>query len=286
MKPDYDEIAEKILQADAILIGASNGLSITEGLNLFADDEAFENLFGDYKRKYGLRRILDGFFYSWKTAEEKWGFLSRLIDHYSGTYKTSPVMENLKEIVGDKPYFVLTSNGEGHFELAGFDPAKVYELEGNWLEMRCGRLCHQKTYPVLPIVRKMAAEEQNGVIPKELVPRCPVCGNAMELYTAQPPKEKVVEKWQNFRRNFHQKKLVILELGIGWRNQLIKAPLMRMTADEPFAAYITINLGEVYIPEKIENKSYGLDGYLSEQLQYIKEAIEKRSSADDGKSCI
>ena len=88
MKPDYDEIAEKILQADAILIGASNGLSITEGLNLFADDEAFENLFGDYKRKYRLRRILDGFFYSWKTAEEKWGFLSRLIDHYSGTYKT------------------------------------------------------------------------------------------------------------------------------------------------------------------------------------------------------
>ena len=70
MKPDYDEIAEKILQADAILIGASNGLSITEGLNLFADDEAFENLFGDYKRKYRLRRILDGFFYSWKTAEE------------------------------------------------------------------------------------------------------------------------------------------------------------------------------------------------------------------------
>lgn len=219
MRPDYDEIAEKILQADAILI---NGLSITEGLNLFADDESFENLFGDYKKKYGIRRILDGYFYPWKTAEEKWGFLSRLIDHYSGNYKTSPVMENLKEIVGDKSYFVLTSNGERHFELAGFEPEKVYELEGNWLEMRCSGLCHQK-------------------------------------------------------------KLVILELGIGWRNQLIKAPLMRITADEPFTTYITINLGEVYIPEKIENKSYGLDGYLSEQLQYIKEAIEKRSSADDGK---
>ena len=52
---DYYEIAQKIKDADAILIGASNGLSITEGLNLFADDEAFENLFKDYKEKYGFR---------------------------------------------------------------------------------------------------------------------------------------------------------------------------------------------------------------------------------------
>ena len=58
---DYYEIAQKIKDADAILIGASNGLSITEGLNLFADDEAFENLFKDYKEKYGFRKILDGF---------------------------------------------------------------------------------------------------------------------------------------------------------------------------------------------------------------------------------
>ena len=34
------KIAEKIKGADAILIGASNGLSITEGLHLFADDQA------------------------------------------------------------------------------------------------------------------------------------------------------------------------------------------------------------------------------------------------------
>ena len=30
------ETAEKIREADALLIGASNGLSITEGLHLFA----------------------------------------------------------------------------------------------------------------------------------------------------------------------------------------------------------------------------------------------------------
>ena len=46
---DLAPVAEKIKGADAILIGASNGLSITEGLHLFADNGAFEYLFGDFK---------------------------------------------------------------------------------------------------------------------------------------------------------------------------------------------------------------------------------------------
>ncbi|MCD8023198.1 MAG: hypothetical protein LUF30_09600 [Lachnospiraceae bacterium] len=49
-----ERMIEKLKNADAILVGASNGLSITEGLHLFADNAAFEELFGDLKQKYGL----------------------------------------------------------------------------------------------------------------------------------------------------------------------------------------------------------------------------------------
>jgi hypothetical protein len=42
-------------------------------------------------------------------------------------------------------------------------------------------------------------------------------------------------------------RLVVLELGIGPRNQLIKAPLMRLVDREPYGTYITVNLGEVFI---------------------------------------
>ena len=48
------QIAEKINNADAVLIGASNGLSITEGIHLFANNQAYQELFGDYQKKYGL----------------------------------------------------------------------------------------------------------------------------------------------------------------------------------------------------------------------------------------
>ena len=83
---DWNPIAEKFREADAILIGASNGLSITEGLHLFADNAAFERLFGDFKRKYGLGCILQGMMAGWPSEEEKWAFWARLVHHYCGQY--------------------------------------------------------------------------------------------------------------------------------------------------------------------------------------------------------
>ena len=71
---DWKPIAEKFREADAILIGASNGLSITEGLHLFADNAAFDELFGDFKQKYGLHCILQGMMAGWPSEEEKWAF--------------------------------------------------------------------------------------------------------------------------------------------------------------------------------------------------------------------
>ena len=63
------------------------------------------------------------------------------------------------------------------------------------------------------------------------------------------------ERYREFLAQYHGKKLVVLELGIGWRNQLIKAPLMRLVAREPKAVYVTINLGEVYITDDIKDRS-------------------------------
>lgn len=81
-------------------------------------------------------------------------------------------------------------------------------------------------------------------------------------------------RFQKFLDAYHGKKLVALELGIGWRNQLIKAPLMRLVANEPNATYVTINLGEVYIADNIKGKSFGLDGRLDEFLPALREACE------------
>ncbi len=276
---ELNKIADKIKNADAILVGASNGLSITEGLHLFADDQALEELFGDFKRNYGIRSILHGMSARWPSEEEKWAFWSRLIHHYCGEYKESQVMKDLKAIVGGKNYFVVTSNGECHFEMSGFAPENIYEVEGSWLTMQCSHACHDTLYPSLDIAEEMAAAEKNGKAPSDMVPHCPKCGGPMQIHLEVDRnfirENTGQERFQEFLNQYHGKKLVVLELGIGPRNQLIKAPLMRLVDMEPNATYATINLGEIYITDNIKKKSFGLDGYLGEILSRLREVCEE-----------
>ena len=67
---DWKTIAAKFKEADAILIGASNGLSITEGLHLFAYNAALEKLFGEFKQKYGKRCIIQGMMAEWPSTAD------------------------------------------------------------------------------------------------------------------------------------------------------------------------------------------------------------------------
>ena len=55
----YQEISQIIKEADGILIGASNGLSIAEGYNIFADDAWFQENIGDFRQQ--KRNIKDSF---------------------------------------------------------------------------------------------------------------------------------------------------------------------------------------------------------------------------------
>lgn len=281
MKSQYAEITKKLKEADAILIGASNGLSITEGLHLFADNQAFDDLFGDLKEKYGLRCLLHGMGAQWPTEEERWGFWSRLVHNYCAGYRPTAVMKDLMTLTGDKDYFIVTSNGECHFEMSGFDPDKIYEVEGTWLGIQCSKPCHRTVYPALEMFEEMAAVEKNGIVPSELIPRCPECGAPMTVNMEGGPNfihdDAANMRLQRFLAEYHGKKLVVLELGIGWRNQLIKAPLMRLVAGEPNASYITINLGEVFITDDIKEKSFGIDGPLSDVLSDLRAEYESQA---------
>ena len=52
---------------------------------------------------------------------------------------------------------------------------------------------------------------------------------------------------------------------------------MRLAEEEPQAVYITVNKGEIYIPDLIAEKSYGLDGDLTEVLKRLEQAVEEGS---------
>ena len=277
------EAAKRICEAEAILVGASNGLSISEGLHLFADNPAFRKLFGDVREKYHLRCILACMCAKWPTEEEKWSFWARLIGHYCLSYTPTPLMRDLHALIEGKDYFVVTSNGEGHFARCGFGGERILEIEGSWLAMQCQRACHAGIYPTEEPVRAMLASlQESGRIGEKFIPRCPVCHGPMQIHAAIDehflPDTDGNERLSAFLDRVRDKKLCVLELGIGFRNQLIKAPFMRLVASLPRASYLTINLGEIFIADNIRDRAIGLDGALNDIIPALRRACERLQS--------
>ena len=132
METSIEKARKAIQEADAIIIGASNGLSISEGYNIFADNEMFRQQFGDFREKFCLRNVLDGIFSENMNSESRQEFLERLVKLWTVDYEPSETMKNLYSLVSDKPYFLLTTNADEHLEATGFDPMKVWEIEGTF----------------------------------------------------------------------------------------------------------------------------------------------------------
>lgn len=139
MENEIEKVRETLKNADAILIGASNGLSISEGYNIFADDESFNKIFGDLKRKHGLRCVLDGCFHTYPTEADRREFSDHLVKTWVDDYEPTQVMKDLRTIVGDKPYFILTTNADEHLKAAGFAADMVWEIEGTFRQLSEGK---------------------------------------------------------------------------------------------------------------------------------------------------
>lgn len=276
MKEKLSNVLKKIQEADGIVIGASNGLSISEGIHIFAENKDFLEKFGDFREKYGFRSILQGSFYPFPTEEEKWAYFSRLYDYLLYENGASPVMKNLYELVKDKNYFVVTSNVDNHFRQVGFSKERLFEIEGNIQYLQCKNVCHDQLYPGNEILIEMAEKQADGKVPADLIPECPECGGPMQVHVEVNRNFLKGEDWkksnqayQEFLEKLQGKKLVFLELGVGARNQLIKAPFMNITYQEKNATYISLNKGELFIPQEIADKSIGIDGDTAEVLQEL-----------------
>ena len=83
---------------------------------------------------------------------------------------------------------------------------------------------------------------------------------------AYPDKQKA---FSDFISEHHGKRIVVLEMGIGWRNQLIKAPLMNLVDMEKNYSYISINKGELFIPASIEKRSIGFNSGISDAISHL-----------------
>lgn len=272
---NINRLKEKIETADAILIGAGAGLSTSAGFEY--SGERFDRYFSDFKAKYGITDMYSGGFYPYQTLEEYWAWWSRhiLINRYD--VEIGKPYKDLLTLVKDKDYFVLTTNVDHQFQLAGFDKKRLFYTQGDYGLWQCSDACHNKTYDNKTAVLKMAAEQKNMKIPSELIPKCPVCGAPMSMnlrcddtFVQDNGWYRASERYSDFLRRHKDAGLLFLELGVGGNTPvIIKYPFWKMTAENKKAFYACINFGEAVCPPQIEKQSVCLNCDIGEALEEL-----------------
>ena len=270
-----EQLREALESADAVIIGAGAGLSASAGMTY--SGERFRQTFGDFQAKYGIRDMYSGGFYPFQSLEEYWAWWSRqiLINRYEKAPK--PVYDKLLELVQDKDYFVLTTNVDHQFQLAGFDKGRLFYTQGDYGLWQCSKPCHQQAYDNEETVRRMAAEQRDMKVPTELIPRCPRCGRPMTMnlridgtFVQDEGWYAAARRYEDFLRRHQGQRLLFLELGVGSNTPLIiKYSFWKMTMQNRKATYVCINQEEAYLPGAIQNRSICVRGDIGATLEQI-----------------
>lgn len=263
-----DRLKQVLDESDTVVIGAGSGLSTSAGLTY--SGERFERNFGDFIEKYGIQDMYSGGFYPFESLEEYWAWWSRhiMVNRYEKAPK--PIYEDLLTIVRDRDYFVLTTNVDHQFQMAGFDKRRLFYTQGDYGLWQCSRPCHQETYDNEKIVRRMVAEQKDMKVPAELIPRCPKCGRPMTMnlrsddtFVQDKGWYAAANRYEDFLRRHKNGRILYLELGVGMNTPvIIKYPFWELTAQNPEAVYACVNDGQAYAPNEIVRQSVLVNGNI------------------------
>ena len=236
-----------IAEAQYILIGAGAGMSAAAGLQY--SGPAFEAAFADMIERYGFTDLYTSSFHDFGSEEERWAYWSRHIDYARFLPEALPLYRQMKELVKDKPHFVITTNVDGQFIKAGFAPERVFEVQGDYAMIQCAVACHRKLYPDREIVKEMVLRQEDCRVPSALVPRCPVCSGPMDINIRKNGFFIQDERWNlqnqryvDFLEEARGHTLVLLEWGVGFNTPtIIRFPFERIAASFPDTTLIRIN---------------------------------------------
>jgi len=289
-------LADEIRTADAIVIGAGAGLSTAAGYTY--SGERFDRWFFDFAERFGIRDMYSGGFYPFPDDETRWAWWARNI--YVNRYLDPPgsVYRDLLVLVGDRDYFVITTNVDHCFQRAGFDKRRLFYTQGDYGLFQSAKGVVRKTYDNEAWV--MEAMQAQGFVrgeggafepprdgrlsmrlPHALIPVCPDDGGPVSMnlraddtFVEDDGWLAAADRYAAFLQAREGRRMLFMELGVGGNTpMIIKYPFWAMTAENPKAVYACLNYDEAVCPAAIRARSICIDGDSAEALKALKADI-------------
>jgi NAD-dependent SIR2 family protein deacetylase len=253
--------AQLLKAADAIIITAGAGMGVDSGLPDFRGDEGFWNAYPAY-RHLGLA-FSDMANPRWfeDNPSLAWGFYGHRLNLYRATTPHAG-FDVLRRFANKMKHgaFVFTSNVDGAFQKAGFDPRQIVECHGSIHHVQCTAGCGVGILDAGGVQVKVDPKKFEAQGP---LPKCPRCGELLrpnilmfgdpmwEYARADSQEQRMVEWTQDLADK--QAAIVILEVGAGthipsvrakssFLSNRLNAPLVRINTRDPEGPHGTLSL--------------------------------------------
>ncbi|MFA5700885.1 MAG: Sir2 family NAD-dependent protein deacetylase [Desulfuromonas sp.] len=211
--------AEKLRHAKALIVTSGAGMGVDSGLPDFRGDSGFWNAYPMYER-LGLN------FYAaanpvhfQRDPEFGWGFYGHRTNLYRATVPHTgfQILRQWEEQL-NVPVFIVTSNVDGQFQKAGFNPGNILEVHGSIHHLQCQRPCCESIW---------ANNAEYHIDPQTMrcspTPMCPHCGasarpNILMFGDFSWIDARTAAQEQRFHSFLSQHagpELLVLELGAG-----------------------------------------------------------------------
>lgn len=282
------KFAQKVREADCIIVGGASGLSAAGGGDFYYEDNAsYRKYFGKFAEKYGFKGAFAGTFAHWDSREEFWGYMATFLH----TTQTCPVRKpylDLDAIIKDKDFFVITTNQDTQF-LRLYPEEKVAELQGDHRFFQCSRCCTDETWDAVKPVEEMYKAMGDGTsVPTELIPRCPHCGaeafpwvRGYGNFLTGKKYNQEYTKASEYVLNHKDKRVLFLELGVGRMTPMfIQEPFWNLTLTFPDAYYISVNKEYNFLPQQLEDKGFAMKADIATTLEDVRKELESEKKEE------
>lgn len=165
------QAADALLQADALLIGAGAGMGVDSGLPDFRGNEGFWKAYPPFRGRIFAEMSNPTWFR--RDPELAWGFFGHRLNLYRDAtpHVGFEILKRWTERMSCGG-FVFTSNVDGQFQKAGFDPLQILECHGSIHRLQCADPCDSQIWSAEGLHLEVDPETVRTSSPLPTCPRC------------------------------------------------------------------------------------------------------------------